>query len=202
MTGVALPEIVYIPYTTLNELTGQRGVDRIAVSFFDEVREESSAKEITRELSNANDTKYQYDNVSSRLEGLREAVAVVRRFVKLISAISLAVGGIGIMNCMLYSVDARRCDIGVCMSLGESRTSILMRFLTESLIQCILGGTIGIVVTVLCVLILNRLLSLEIVIASTAYRQSALLALLCGLLFGTLPAARASALDPVEAMRE
>ena len=134
------------------------------------------------------------------MDGLWDAVELVRTFVKTVSAISMAVGGIGIMNCMLYAVDARRSELGICMALGEGRRSILLRFITEAVILCLTGGLIGAGATFAVITAVNRALHVAIAIPLRAYLQSGALSFGCGIFFGLAPAFKASRLDPIHAM--
>jgi len=200
MMGVSVPAFVYVPYTTLNMLTGQSKCDRIAAAFDHGIDSDRAAAETARKLSQLNDTKYSYENLGAYVDGLWDAVELVRTFVKTVSAISMAVGGIGIMNCMLYAVDARRSELGICMALGEGRRSILLRFITEAVILCLTGGLIGAGATFAVITAVNRALHVTIAIPLRAYLQSGALSFGCGIFFGLAPAFKASRLDPIHAM--
>ncbi len=119
-----------------------------------------------------------------------------------IAAISLLVGGIGIMNIMLVSVTERTREIGIRRSLGAQRSSIVAQFLIESGMLCGMGGLVGIAFGTAGSLILGRLL-FQMTIYPTAWVTAAALGLsvALGVLFGSYPAAKASKLQPVEALR-
>lgn len=198
LAQMSLPNIIYMPYTTLNELTGHSLSDKIAISCFSSYDENTIAEEITQKLTFENQAKYVYENINGYISGLWEIIDIVKLFIKAVAAISLLVGGIGIMNCMLYTIDSRRSDIGICMALGETKRSILGRFLSESVILCACGGMLGIGLTFSAVFILRECYGLSLNIQTTTFIYSGLLSLICGLTFGIVPAYNAAKLDPID----
>jgi putative ABC transport system permease protein len=118
-----------------------------------------------------------------------------------IAAISLLVGGIGIMNIMLVSVTERTREIGIRMAVGAKRRDILGQFLIESATLSIIGGTIGMVLGTALTVAATRMLSLTYVFSPAAVIGSFLFSAGVGVFFGLYPAGRASKLDPVDALR-
>jgi putative ABC transport system permease protein len=118
-----------------------------------------------------------------------------------VASVSLLVGGIGIMNIMLVSVTERTREIGVRMALGARRRRILSQFLVESVTLSVLGGLIGVALGGGIALGANAVWEVPASIPAWAVILSLALTGGAGLLFGIYPAARASKLDPVEAMR-
>jgi putative ABC transport system permease protein len=118
-----------------------------------------------------------------------------------IAAVSLLVGGIGIMNIMLVSVTERTREIGVRKALGARRHQILLQFLTEALTLCLLGGLVGIVVGIVAATSLSRLNGWPTTIPPSAIVLAVGFSVAVGLFFGVWPARRAAALVPVEALR-
>lgn len=116
-----------------------------------------------------------------------------------IAAISLLVGGIGIMNIMLVSVTQRTREIGLRKALGATSTIILLQFLTESVVLCLIGGTIGLGIGVIGSLIIGKFIKTEITILSVVLALG--VSTLVGIVFGVLPARQASKLSPIEALR-
>lgn len=198
MMGVSLPNLIYMPYTLLNEITGHTKTDQIAVSCFAAYDEDDVADAVVRYLSGSHQVKYKYENLNAYIAGLREIVQIVQIFIRAVAGISLLVGGLGIMNSMLYTVDARRSDIGVCKALGEPKHSILLRFLTEATILCLLGGILGLLLTRVTAALIGHFFAVRLQIQARTIGYSMGLALLCGVLSGILPAYNAAALDPID----
>lgn len=118
-----------------------------------------------------------------------------------IASISLIVGGIGVMNIMLVSVTERTREIGVKKALGARRTVILRQFLYEAILMTILGGLIGIVFGIIAGYTITYSLNYPYTISYLAVLISLLFCCVIGIVFGMLPAMKASKLDPIEALR-
>ncbi len=118
-----------------------------------------------------------------------------------IAAISLVVGGIGIMNIMMVSVTERTREIGVRKALGATSRLILLQFLIESLVLCLMGGAFGVALGAGAAKLMSGLAGWNVVILPQAVALALGVASGIGLFFGLYPAARASRLDPIEALR-
>jgi putative ABC transport system permease protein len=118
-----------------------------------------------------------------------------------IAAVSLAVGGIGIMNIMMVSVTERTREIGVRKALGATRRLILLQFLVEALVLCLLGGLLGIAVGSGAARLMADLAGWRTIVAGQSVALAVGVAAAVGLFFGIYPAARAARLDPIEALR-
>lgn len=118
-----------------------------------------------------------------------------------IASISLLVGGIGVMNIMLASVTERTREIGIKKALGARRKTILQQFLLESTVLTIVGGLLGIVFGLIGSKIATNILNYPYYISMIAILGSLLFSIVIGLIFGLLPAMKASKLDPIEALR-
>lgn len=135
------------------------------------------------------------------LETREEAQQTFTILLASIAGISLLVGGIGIMNIMLVSVTERTREIGIRMALGATRLNILMQFLIESMLMCLLGGLLGIGAGVGMAELLSRTAGWAMRISPESVMLSFTFSIGVGLLFGILPARRAAKLDPIEALR-
>ncbi len=118
-----------------------------------------------------------------------------------VASVSLLVGGIGIMNIMLVSVSERTREIGVRKALGATRKNILLQFLTEAIVLCLVGGAIGIAVGVGAATGLQSSFGWDTAIDGSSIILAFVFASVTGLIFGVWPARRASTLDPIEALR-
>ena len=118
-----------------------------------------------------------------------------------IAGVSLLVGGIGIMNIMLVSVTERTREIGVRMALGATRFNILLQFLIESMVLCLLGGIAGVLSGWGLAVLLARTAGWAVYVSPESVLLAVAFSLGVGLFFGIMPARRAANLDPIEALR-
>jgi putative ABC transport system permease protein len=119
----------------------------------------------------------------------------------MVSSISAVVGGIVIMNVMLVSVAQRTREIGLRRAMGATKSDILRQFLTESLVQCLIGGSVGIAIGFACALVLRDLTSFPASVKTWVALLGVVLSSGIGLFFGIYPARKAAGLDPVTALR-
>jgi putative ABC transport system permease protein len=140
-------------------------------------------------------------NQQDVLQTQQQATRVFTTLLASIAAVSLVVGGIGIMNIMLVSVTERTREIGVRKALGATRGNILLQFLIEALTLCIMGGIIGIAVGVATTIVLSRVMQWNTLISPAAVVVAFGFSALVGLFFGIWPARRAARLDPIVALR-
>ena len=131
----------------------------------------------------------------------QQATQVFTSLLASIAAVSLIVGGIGIMNIMLVSVTERTREIGIRKALGATRMNILLQFLIEALTLCLLGGVIGILVGIGTAVLLSRVMHWNTLISPSAVGIAFVFSAAVGLFFGIWPARRAASLDPIVALR-
>ncbi|MFL5494487.1 MAG: ABC transporter permease [Gemmatimonadales bacterium] len=140
-------------------------------------------------------------NQQDVLQTQQQATQVFTTLLASIAAVSLVVGGIGIMNIMLVSVTERTREIGVRKALGATRGNILLQFLIEALTLCILGGLIGVLLGAGTTVVLARVMKWNTLISGSAVVIAFGFSALVGLFFGIWPARRAAKLDPITALR-
>jgi putative ABC transport system permease protein len=147
------------------------------------------------------DNDFTIRNQQDILQTQQQATQVFTTLLASIAAVSLVVGGIGIMNIMLVSVTERTREIGVRKALGATRGNILLQFMIEALTLCILGGAIGVLVGVGTTIVLARVMQWNTLISPSAVIVAFGFSALVGLFFGIWPARRAARLDPIVALR-
>ena len=205
---------VYIPISTaLSRLYsdrtrhGQKAVSTIAVEAAGSEQVDDVIAEVTETLRERHDIIYGEDDdfsifdQSSLLDTVNTVTASLTAFLGAIAAISLLVGGIGIMNIMLVSVTERTREIGIRKAIGAFRRDILVQFLLESMVLSLLGGALGIMLGWLMTRAASTVFDLTMVIDARTVMLSASFAAAVGLIFGIYPAWRASKLQPIEALR-
>jgi putative ABC transport system permease protein len=148
-----------------------------------------------------NENDFQIRNQADVLATFQETTETFTYLLAGIAAVSLLVGGIGIMNIMLVSVTERTREIGVRKALGATKNHILLQFLIEALVLCVLGGLIGVIFGSLGAVALSALKHWNTSISVFAVFLSFVFSAIVGLFFGIWPARRAASLDPIVALR-
>jgi putative ABC transport system permease protein len=144
---------------------------------------------------------FQIRNQSDILTTTQETTQVMTYLLSGIAAVSLLVGGIGIMNIMLVSVTERTREIGIRKALGATRWNILLQFLIEAVVLCILGGIIGIGLGAGGAVVMSQVAGWTTRVSSTAIIMAFAFSAFVGVAFGVWPARRAAVLDPIIALR-
>ena len=152
-------------------------------------------------LKAGDDADFNIRNSADLLETFNETTQTFSLLLAGIAAISLLVGGIGIMNIMLVSVTERTREIGVRKALGATRRAIMTQFLVEALFLCVLGGVIGVAAGYGAAEIMTRVASWDTAVAPEAVAAAIGFSAAVGLFFGLWPARRAALLDPIDALR-
>jgi macrolide transport system ATP-binding/permease protein len=199
--GSDMDDTVFMPLSTGRmRLFGRRYVRAITVQVADVERIDETEKAIT-ELLTARHKRvdFQVRNTASLLETATETQNTLTVLLGSIAAISLLVGGIGVMNIMLVSVTERVREIGIRMATGARMVHILLQFLTEALVVCAVGGIVGVLGGLAAAWIASRFGS-PVVYSLPPVLLAFGSAFIIGLLFGFLPARRAAKLDPVVAL--
>jgi len=154
-------------------------------------------------LQASDENDFNIFNQASLLETASDITQTLTIFLGSIGAISLLVGGIGIMNIMLVSVTERTREIGLRKAIGAHDSDILLQFLVEALVLCFLGGLIGVGLAYGLASLLAQVpaFTFQVLIQSDSLALALGFSLLAGLVFGIYPAMRATQLDPIEALR-
>ena len=197
-------ETVVIPITVERYFSEYERIDPLYV----QVRDANDVDNVTKLVNNILESrhragaKYKVENLSAILNAAKSIAFALTLVLIVVSAIALIISGIGIMNIMLVTVTERTREIGVRMAVGASRGDILMQFVTEAVIISIAGGTLGILAGVALPLSVQFFVeNIQIPISALSIVIAFSVSCAVGLIFGMLPANRASRLHPTEALR-
>jgi putative ABC transport system permease protein len=197
-------ETLLIPITVQQYFIRVERID----PFYVQVRSADDVENVTNEVKQILESRhragatYKVENLTGILDAAKKISRVLSLVLVLVSAIALVISGIGIMNIMLVTVTERTREIGVRMAVGASRHDILLQFLTEAILISLTGGTLGIVAGVAVPFSVQFFVdNLRIPISAWSVGIAFTVSSLVGLIFGMLPASRASRLNPTEALR-
>lgn len=200
MLGIDVDKTAYIPITTAQKVIGFENLMEIMIKV-DRKENIDRAKEIIKDyfLRQMNKDDFSVLDQRQMLNTINQILGVLTLALGGIAAISLVVGGIGIMNIMLVSVTERTREIGLRKAVGATPRAILTQFLTEAVILSCSGGMIGILVGGTFSFILGRFIPTAVTFWAVLLAFS--VSVFVGIIFGVAPAAKASKLNPIEALR-
>lgn len=206
MDDANAPIIMMAPFNTLETLLGRKPRPAgLQVMSEDPDRIDDLAKRVINLLEirhdNVGDEIYSYRGVANILEKLDNIVDIMTAFISIVAAISLVVGGIGVMNIMLVSVTERTREIGIRKSLGATNRAIAMQFLTESIIITSLGGIAGVAFGIIGAHIPASRVGIEPILDYKPILGALAFSSIIGLFFGLYPAKKAAAMNPIDALR-
>ncbi|EPH08870.1 hypothetical protein HMPREF9309_01063 [Campylobacter ureolyticus ACS-301-V-Sch3b] len=194
---------LYAPFSTvINKITGDRHIHSITVKVKDDTNAQLAEEAIVSILTQKHGKKDFFTRNSDTIKKTVEStMATMRLLISSIALISLIVGGIGVMNIMLVSVSERTKEIGIRMAIGAKESDILIQFLIEAIILCIIGGIIGLLTAYSFGYLFNSISGNFYMKFSTMPAIIALMSsCLVGTIFGYLPAKNASKLNPIDAL--
>ncbi len=201
-------DAVLVPLHTLQRrVTGNRKVSTLAVSMedgSDSTRLKASLRQLLRErrkLAEGDDDNFNIFDTQQLAETLSSTMGVLTSLLGAVAAVSLLVGGIGIMNIMLVSVTERTREIGLRLAVGALEGEVLLQFLIEAVVLSALGGVIGVLIATGASYGLSILMSVPYAFDPSINLLALLFSAFIGVVFGYFPARRAAQMDPIEALR-
>ncbi len=208
MFGQDQDNAIAVPITTaMNKLYGQKYLSMIIADTETEKDIDIATEEMTRiirkqhALKSGDKNDFSIQSQTEILDALSTVTNIFTITIGSIAAISLLVGGIGIMNIMLVSVTERTREIGIRKAIGAKNRDILIQFLTESVVLSLSGGIMGIIFAGIIALVLNKYSPITATISPFSILLAVSFSTFVGLFFGIYPAMRAARLNPIEALR-
>lgn len=208
MGGVQITScIMLMPASVSSVLNGTRAnrYDTINITAYDESQLDEIGQAAVNYVRSLHDNYgkdcYTVTNMATYIDLLDTVINVFTIFIAAVSAISLLVGGIGVMNIMLVSITERTREIGIRKALGAKTGTIMLQFLTESIILCVIGGTIGLLLGVAGAAFVSYIMKVPLAVEFSTVALAIGFSSAIGIIFGVYPARRAAKMPPIEALR-
>lgn len=196
-------QTILIPYTVARYFTGTNAVKQIFFSVRDFNDIPRARDEIARVIQSRHfaNSVYDVNEYTSLVTTAAQIADILTLVLVLVSAVTLAVSGVGIMNIMLATVRSRIREIGIRKAVGATYREIQLQFLTEAILISLSGGVLGVLLGLALPISIRIFTSYSIPISPWSVVIALFTAVMVGILFGTLPATRAAQMDPVEALK-
>ncbi len=194
---------VYLPFQTWKNIYGSSDFTKVTLQAASAEDLQMTGKRAANLLNKMHNTEksYQVINMEEIAQGIGQVTNIMTLVIGSIAGISLFVGGIGVMNIMLVSVTERTREIGIRMALGATRSQVLTQFLIESVTLTLIGGILGIFLGWGAAAIVSLFAGWPPLVSWQVVAGGVVFSMAIGVLFGLLPANKASKLDPIESLR-
>jgi putative ABC transport system permease protein len=211
LLGSGLDDALFLPYSFTQKIVNENSrvlAQRVIVKAKDGVTLDELKAELTKIIRNVrrlrpkDEDNFALNQMSILAQTIEQTFGAINIAGLLIGGFSILVGGFGIANIMFVSVKERTRLIGIKLSLGAKRVFILLEFLIESVVLCLIGGIIGLGLVYLMFTAINQAISFSLVISSNNIMLGLSISIFIGVVSGIFPASAASRLDPVVAMRK
>lgn len=202
--GASTDGTIIIPYTNAMKMAGSSSITSLEIYIEDTDRTDELTSEVESVLYkafNENEDCYTTFSMDSLLDTMNKMMSTMTYMLAGIASIALLVGGIGIMNMMLVSVSERTKEIGLRKAMGATPGRIQLQFLLEAIVLSLMGGIIGVILGLTISFVGAQLLDTNFTISMSAIALGVGFSAAVGIIFGWAPARKASALNPIDALR-
>ncbi|MCB2293296.1 ABC transporter permease [Clostridium algoriphilum] len=205
-SGNSTPTLVTVPVTFLKTLYPiDFNISTLSVASTSQENSVQTGNDALKIVQDKHDNKtpdlYKATNSASMLASINQVLGIFTSFLSAVAAISLLVGGIGVMNIMLVSVTERTREIGIRKAIGATTNAILFQFLTESVILSLIGGLIGMILGIVAAQIIGSFANIVPSVSIIVVLEVILFSSAVGVFFGIYPARKAAKLNPIDALR-
>lgn len=198
--GGNLPDIVYVPYSTLNKQRNGEELSQIAIKCSVSTDGDEFAQYLSR-IKGCEKDGYVAQNLSSKIGEVKSITGIVSVIMSAVAAIALCVAGLGVMNTMFSSTKERASEIGICMAIGAKSRDVMICFVTESVIIALVGGTVGVAIGISLISAVSKILNFNLIYSTRTFLIAEIVSIICGGLFSLIPAAKASWTEPITALK-
>jgi putative ABC transport system permease protein len=206
--GMDMDDYILMPLAAFQRrIAGNRDVGAIAVSVVDESQTNRAKQQISallrerRRVADGQVDDFTVHDTREIVQTLQTVTGVLTALLGAVAAVSLIVGGIGIMNIMLVSVTERTREIGIRLAIGARTYEVMLQFLVEAIVLCVLGGILGMILGLGGSYFAGQAMGVPFTFLPEVVLLSVLFSGVVGVLFGFLPARKAARLNPIEALR-
>lgn len=198
-----LPNLVYVPYTTLQFLMGNNMLDQVAVNFSEEYSSEQCVIRLKNVLQNnqTGTAEIEIGDLNKQRKSLSGILDIITAVLQLIGGVSLIVSGMGIMTVMLITVKEKTKEIGIKKSIGATKSKIVFEFLFESAFISAVGCGVGVLITIIFSFIIKNYFYPAYTVNYISIFYTVLIGIFCGIAFGVYPAFKAAGLKPIDALK-
>lgn len=194
MFGLQMPHLIYMSNKVLQAIAPDVKTSNLLMDG-EEGKLTETSEQVLEQIRKLFGDVYKLENISHYMDSFFAIATTVTRMIGGVAAISIIVGGIGVMNAMISSVERRTREIGIYRALGANKRMIIALYLWEAILLCVIGSVCGLMISFAGL----QLLHITPRLRTAAF--SILIAVGCGILFGILPAMKAMRMDPIQAIR-
>jgi putative ABC transport system permease protein len=200
LSGI-IPDFVYIPFSTMQNLTGRETYDTIAVMLAGDTGDGAVTARIETKLRGSSEQELVASNLLHQKNQLQHILGIITLALSVIAGISLFVAGLTVMTTMLVSVSERTREIGIKKAVGAGDFDIMREFLTESALLTLLGSAAGSAAALAVSFAGCKLLRVAFLFSPMRFLSPVLFSLLLGIIFGVYPALKAANMKPIDALK-